>query len=147
MSDKESLLKSLTDLIDKHFGSTKKTTIIKQLDQELKEATFVVLVPDQVDAHGDIYDADVVKDACEDFEKSEQRTNLEHMFMVGEGVVEIKESFITDDDTFVGDTFIKKGSWLQTWKFNNEDIWKSVKDGHFNGLSVQCQGITEAINE
>lgn len=148
MSDKEGLLKAFSALLDKHFGSTKTPTIIKKFDNELQEATFVVLVPDQVDAHFDIYSEDAVRGACESFEKSEKRTNLEHMFMVGEGVAEIKESYVTEEDITVGDTPIKKGTWLQTWKFNDAEIWQDVKDGKWCGLSVQCNGLTEdVINE
>ena len=44
----------------------KKTNIpiFKQAKDELKQATFLVLAPDEVDLHGDIYDADEVRKAC-----------------------------------------------------------------------------------
>ena len=43
----------------------KKTNIpiIKQANEELKQATFLVLSSDEVDLHGDVYDANEVRKA------------------------------------------------------------------------------------
>ena len=60
----------------------KKTNIpiIKQANEELKQATFLVLSPDEVDLHGDVYDANEVRKACHNFNTYCRKANLLHLF-------------------------------------------------------------------
>lgn len=145
MINKEEFIKSFSELLDKAFGDTKNVEITKSLDEDKKLATFVVLAPEEVDAHGDIYSHDVVEDACYQYNEVCYKCNLEHLLMVEEDVAEVMESYIAPVDFQLDDRLIKKGTWLQTWKFNSDELWKQVKAGHWTGLSVQCMGTTEDI--
>ena len=47
--------------------TTQKVQITKAVNEELKQATFLVLAPDEVDLQGDTYSADEVRKACHNF--------------------------------------------------------------------------------
>jgi len=63
--------------------------------------------------------------------------NLDHSEVV-EGVYMI-ESFIIDDrkKTPEGFSELPKGSWFGSFKVENDDVWKQVKDGTFRGFSIE----------
>ena len=114
----------------------KKTNIpiIKQANEELKQATFLVLSPDEVDLHGDVYDANEVRKACHNFNTYCRKANLLHLFDTE--TFSIAESYIAPVEMQMGETIIKAGSWVSVLQFHNEDIWKDVKDENFTGVSI-----------
>ncbi|MEG2307296.1 MAG: XkdF-like putative serine protease domain-containing protein [Erysipelotrichaceae bacterium] len=114
----------------------KKTTIpiIKQANEELKQATFLVLAPDEVDLHGDIYDANEVRKACHNFNTHCRKANLLHLFDTE--TFSIAESYIAPVEMQMGETIIKAGSWVSVLQFHNDDIWNDVKDENFTGVSI-----------
>lgn len=120
-------------------------TIKKSLDEEQRKATFVVLAPDEVDLHGDIYTAEEIEKASDSFREHCQKANLAHMLMVDEQSVVITESYIAPVDMTIGEVNVTKGTWLQTWKFNDDSLWQGVKGGHWDGLSIQCKALTEEL--
>lgn len=144
MKNKEDLIKAFSSFLDDHFGGAK-VEIVKSLDEEKRKATFVVLAPEEVDGHGDIYSYEAVEKARDDYNTICKRQNLEHLLMIGEDVAEVSECYLTPTDFQLDDQFIKKGTWVQTWKFNSEELWQQVKDGEWTGLSVQCSGLTEDL--
>lgn len=117
-------------------SSWSKEPVFKAIDEELRQATFVVLEPDTVDAHGDIYDAAEVRKAKESFNKSCMNANLLHL--VKTTTFEIIESYIAPADMVVGEQFVSKGSWLCTIQVHDDEIWNGIKDGTYNGVSVGC---------
>lgn len=147
MTDKTDLVKSISDLLDKHFGATKNVEITKSLDEEKRKATFVVLAPEEVDGHGDIYSAEAIEKGFDSYVNKCNRLNVEHMFMIDDKVAEVVENYLTPVDFQLDDRLIKKGTWVQTWKIHNDHLWDLVKSGEFNGLSVQCKGKTEDLDE
>ena len=147
MLGKDELIKSFSEFLDNHFGATKKIEIAKSLNEDKKLATFVVLAPEEVDAHGDIYSHEVVEDACYQYNEYCNKCNLEHLLMVGDDVSEVIESYIAPVDFQLDDVLIKKGTWLQTWKFNSDELWQQVKDGEWTGLSIQCLGTIEDLED
>ena len=63
----------------------------------------------------------------------------------------ITQSFIAMDN-FKTDSGveIKKGAWLQWWSFPKDNetactLWKAVKSGEINGVSVGCNATVEDI--
>ena len=124
----------------------------KSLNEEKRLATFLVLEPQDEDyttsdLHGDWYDLDTVEDACHSFNRFCRKANLFHL--VDTTAFEFVESYITESDMLIGEESIKKGSWLAKIYVNKSDagdlIWKSIKSGEFNGLSVQCEGFVSDI--
>ena len=130
----------------------KAALIKKSLNEEKRLATFLVLEPQDEDyttsdLHGDWYDLDTVEDAWHSFNRFCRKANLFHL--VDTTAFEFVESYITEADMVLGEEPIKKGSWLAKIYVNKSDagdlIWKSIKSGEFNGLSVQCEGFVSDI--
>jgi len=130
----------------------KAVPIVKSLNEEKRLATFLVLEPQDEDLttsdlHGDWYDADTVESACHDFNRFCRKANLFHL--VDTTAFEFVESYISETEMNLGETFIKKGSWLAKIHVNDSEsgnlVWESIKSGEFNGLSVQCEGFVSDI--
>lgn len=129
--------------------TTKKRTsnvpVFKQAQEELKQATFLVLSPDEVDLHGDIYDAVEVRKACHNFNIHCRKANLLHLFETDS--FSIVESYISPVDMQMGETIIKAGSWLVVLQFYEESIWGGVKDGSYTGVSIGAIANAEPIED
>lgn len=125
----------------------KKTNIpiIKQANEELKQATFLVLSPDEVDLHGDVYDANEVRKACHNFNTYCRKANLLHLFDTD--TFSVVESYIAPVDMQMGETIIKAGSWLSVLQFNDDSIWEGVKNGDYTGVSIGGVAQAELLDE
>jgi len=154
--EKKKLLDSFSEWLDKNFGGSKEQPehqmeITKSVDSEQRMAMFVVLEPDTVDLHGDIYSSDEVEKACNSFNTHSMKANLFHKIETEKA--KIIQSFISPS-TFQLDSGkeIKKGTWLQWWHFPENDevsetLWKSVKTGKINGVSIGAKAMTQEIND
>jgi len=126
--------------------NTHAVLISKSLNTEKRLATFLVLEPQDPngttsDLHGDWYDEDMVEESCYNFNRfCKSKANVLHV--VSTDGYEFVESYITKSDSYIGDVFIKKGTWLATIfvKQGYDWIWEGILDGTFDGLSVQCTG-------
>ena len=123
----------------------KKTNIpiIKQANEELKQATFLVLSPDEVDLHGDVYDADEVRKACHNFNTYCRKANLLHLFDTD--AFSVVESYIAPVSMQMGETIIKAGSWLSVLQFTDESIWSEVKNGSYSGVSIGAKADAQEL--
>lgn len=140
----------IKNLIAKYLG--KKEMVLKKVDSEEMTITAVVLEPNPLedgvtnDLHNDYYTAEEVAKACASFNEHCKQPNLEHEVNVSKEVCEIVESFILPVAAMIGDQPVKKGSWIQVWKINDNDLWQAVKDGDFTGFSIGCQAeVTEIV--
>ena len=125
----------------------KKTNIpiIKQANEELKQATFLVLSPDEVDLHKNVYNANEVHKACHNFNTYCRKANLLHLFDTD--TFSVVESYIAPVGMQMGDTIIKAGSWLSVLQFTDEDIWTEVKTGNYTGVSIGAKADAEDLEE
>ena len=124
---------------------TSNVPIFKQAQEELKQATFLVLSPDEVDLHGDIYDATEVRKACHNFNTHCRKANLLHLFDTES--FSIVESYISPVEMQMGETIIKAGSWLSVLQFNDDEIWEGVKSGEYTGVSIGGVAQAESLEE
>lgn len=120
----------------------KNIQVIKSLNEEKRLATFVVLEPQEddgltTDLHGDTYSADAVEQACHDFNIQCRKANLLHMLDTTS--YEFVESYILPVEAEINNKVIKAGTWLAVIKAKEDWIWEGIKDGTFNGLSIQCK--------
>lgn len=152
----KSLIESIAELIEKHFGGSQKETesheveVTKSLDDEQRMALFVVLEPDVVDLHGDTYDAQEVEKACHNFNTYCRKANIFHAAETEDA--QIVESYIAPTTFSLEDgTTVTKGTWLQWWKFPQtevgEALWDGVKAGDFNGVSIGAKALTENLDD
>lgn len=128
--------------------------INKAYNEEKRLATFLVLEPQDADGttndlHEHWYDADTVEKACYNFNRYCMKANLLHLMPTS--AYSFLESYITKADMVLGDRFIKKGSWVATIHVDESElgqqIWDGIKSGYFNGLSIQCMGVLEDIED
>lgn len=153
--EEEKLLGAIKSFIKKMSGGAqeeqKTTDVVKSVDEDKKQATFLVLkaMSDETDPdlHGDVYYEEDVSKACHSYNTECMQANLGHLMMVEKGTALVLESYLAPVDFQLGDTYITKGSWLQVWQFANDDLWGEVKKGYWNGLSIQCTAEYEVIED
>jgi len=114
--------------------TTKTVPVIKALNEELMQALFVVMVPDEVDAHGDVTSEQEIRKACFNYNKYSREANLFH-----EGSTdsfELADSYILPISCFIGERFVKKGTWLATVQAKDDTLWELIKSGELCSLSI-----------
>lgn len=126
---------------------THTNNIMKSVDVDQRLFTAVVLRPDVVDSHGDIYSQDVVKQACHDYVAYCMNSNLQHQIELEKSDMKVVESYIAPVDISFEDGDVLKGDWVMVAKIENEDLWKACKNGDFTGFSVGCSGIIEELED
>jgi len=121
------------------------TPILKSLDEEKRLFTAVVLRPNEIDAHGDIYDSEVVEKAAHDYMIYSQGSNLQHLIPTDQAVV--VESYIAKASHTIGNGEIVEGDWIMTMKILDDGLWELCKEGVFTGFSVGCVGTVEMLDD
>ena len=119
--------------------------VVKATNEELKQATFLVLAPDEVDLHGDIYSADEVRKACHNFNQHCMKANLLHL--VETDTFDIVESYIAPVDMVLNDVIIKAGSWMSVLQVHSDVVWSDIKNGSLTGVSIGGRATTEYLEE
>lgn len=132
--------------MDKNSQNTPHTVqVVKSTNEELKQATFLVLAPEEVDLHGDIYSTDEVRKACHNFNQHSMTANLLHL--VETDSFSIVESYISQTEMVLGERLIKSGSWLVVTQMHTDEIWEEVKKGNLTGVSVGCIADVEYLED
>ncbi len=121
------------------------TQVAKAVNDELKQVTFVVMLPDQVDLHGDITTEDEVRKACHNFNKYCNRANLFHLTETNS--FDFAESYLAPIDFQLEGHEVKKGTWLATLQIHDDELWEGVKSGEFNGLSIGAMASVETLKD
>ena len=151
---KKSFTEALVQFVEKFFQENESEVasveVTKALDEEQRMAMFVVLIPDEVDLHGDTYSAEEVEKACNNFNTTSMKANLFHKVETEDA--KIVQSFINPTDFTTDDgREIKKGAWLQWWSFPEteigEKIWKAVKAGDITGVSIGAMATVETLDD
>lgn len=137
---KEGILKSLEAAPD-----TLQLPVSKAVNEELKQATFVVMVPNEVDLHGDITSEEEVRKACHNFNKYCRTANLFHLAQTD--TFEFAESYIAPTDFMLGDKLVTKGTWLCTIQSLDDNLWALIKSGEINGVSIGALAAVETIED
>lgn len=143
----------LYELLEKFFGGSEKDKsvpeVTKALDVEQRRALFVVLEPETVDLHGDIYSAEEVEKACINFNTHCNKANLFHQVEIE--TAKIEQSFISPAEFTLDDgRVIQKGTWLQWFYFpsgndESDKLWNQVKSGDICGVSIGCRAYVEKL--
>ncbi len=151
MDDIEKLFQKFIDFLK---SEKKEVSVAKAVDTEKRKALFVVLAPDEVDLHGDIYSTDEVEKACRSFNLHCQKANLFHRVETQDAEVEQSYTAPTDLklETPEGEKFIKKGTWLQQWHFPagnevSDKLWSMVKSGEIDGVSIGAMAKVENLDD
>lgn len=146
--NREELKELLLEIISPLLPKEKTAKIEKAVNEMERKALFVVLEPDTVDLHEDIYSAVEVEKAMKSFNTHCMRANLFHRVETQDA--EIIQSYTTPVDMYIGDREIKKGTWLQEWYFPKDNavsdkLWEKVLSGEINGVSIGAIGKEEIL--
>lgn len=81
--------------------------------------------------------------ACQKFAKENRNLNVKATHEASDNVedVFIFESFVSDENRVQqvkGFEELPYGTWFMTMKINNNDVWEKVKQGDFNGFSLEA---------
>lgn len=152
---KKSIKEAFEGFLEKHFGGSSEEVVqeefeevTKAVDTEQRMALFIAMEPDVVDAHGDITSEAEVEKACHNFNRANASANLYHM--VDTEHAEVVQSYIAPTNfTLDNGQEIRKGTWLMQFYFpeteEGEAIWKDVKSGELNGISIGAMAKVEEI--
>lgn len=121
-----------------------KLPITKAVNEELKQVTYVAMIPDHTDLHGDYTSEEEVRKAKESFNKSMMRANLFHMTMTD--TFSVIESYLAPCDMILNSQFVKKSTWLMTLQVHNDDVWQMIKDDEITGISIGALASVEKID-
>lgn len=119
--------------------------VTKAVDTDLMQATFVVMVPDEVDLHGDITSVEDVRKACHNFNKFCRKSSLFHL--VETDTFEIAESWVSPVDFSLDGKFVKKGTWLCTVQVHDDDLWQLIKKGDICSVSIGAMAKVQKIED
>ena len=119
--------------------------IEKQHNDELMQVTYVAMLPDSTDLTGDYTSAEDVRKAMESFNKSSMRANLFHRVMTDK--FHVVESYLAPTDFVLNEIPVTKGTWLMTFQINDENIWKMIKSGDINGISIGARATVETLED
>ncbi|MEO1338058.1 MAG: XkdF-like putative serine protease domain-containing protein, partial [Myxococcota bacterium] len=95
----------------------------------------VILEPEIVDAQGDIYSAEEVRQAAHRFMEDFGELGLMHQLRLNHQA-KIIESYIAPTDLVFPNTTIRKGTWLLAVRIVDDDLWHRVKTGELTGFSI-----------
>ncbi len=127
--------KARTLLNDAHRFA-KSATLIKGLDPSDERFVLgIVLEPEVVDAQGDIYSAEEVRQAAHKFMEDFGGLGLMHRYRVNDQV-KIAESYLAPGDFSIGEQPVRKGTWLLGVHVLSDELWGEVKDGSLSGFSI-----------
>ena len=108
-------------------------------DTEERYVMGIVLVPEERDAHGDIYSEDEVRKAQHRYMERYRDTaylGQQHGGVDVTGKLLILESYLAPVDFELGGVTVKKGTWLMAVRVVDDELWEAVKRGDFTGFSI-----------
>lgn len=71
--------------------------------------------------------------------------DVQHDFHIKEGAVTMIESYLTDDNK-KSPFDVEAGSWIITYKVNDNELWQQIKEGKINGFSIAGNFHLEKLN-
>lgn len=113
----------------------------EHVDEEEEFTIFgEVLIPEEIDAHEEIYSEKDVKNAAHYFMENFGNVGFMHKFFIN-GDVKILETFLAPTDLNFKSMLnkkrkVKKGTWLMRMRVLNNELWKNIKNGNLSGFSI-----------
>jgi len=116
----------------------KRVELLEKNDDE-QVVTAAALVPLRLDHQGDFLRADTIRDLAESyearFEDGEVYPGVMHAVFPDDGI-ELTNSRVLDEATTIGGKDLPAGSWVQTYKIEDSELWELVADGVLGGVSI-----------
>lgn len=127
-----------------------RTIRIVKADEERSEERYVfgvVLVPDEPDSQGDIYDATEVRKAAHSFMEhfGGDTFKIMHDGKAVDGVV-VLETYLSKVEERHADEVFPVGTWFLATRVENDDLWAAIQSGAFTGYSMGGTALREALD-
>ncbi len=119
--------------------------VTKAVNTDLMQATFIVMVPNEVDLHCDVISEEEVRKSCHSYNLHSRTANLFHL--VETDTFSVVESWISPVDFSLSGKFVKKGTWLCTVQVYDEQLWQLIKCGDICSVSIGAMARVENIEE
>jgi hypothetical protein len=119
--------------------------ISKAVNEELMQVTYVVMIPEEADLHGDETSENEVRKACHNFNQHCMKANLFHL--VETSSFSIVESYICPVDFILSEHLVKAGTWLCTLQIHDESVWTLIKSGDICAVSIGALASVEVVDE
>jgi len=129
--------------LDKSLFEKKSVKLLKEsLDKEKRLVYGVVIEPKSIDTDKEWTDEKEIEIACHNFMKYFQDFGIEHKISLSKGLV-LVENYINPSNCFINGVMLQKGSWVMVHYVEDEEIWKSIKEGELTGYSFEGLGFLE----
>jgi hypothetical protein len=107
---------------------------ISKVQEELREVTGEVLIPEETDLQKEIYSEDTIRKSMIDFMKDYQTLGEMHKS-------DARKSFIIENyqapiNFEFNGRHIKKGTWMLTTKILDDGLWDDIRTGKYTGYSI-----------
>ncbi|QLK25420.1 XkdF-like putative serine protease domain-containing protein [Natrinema zhouii] len=117
---------------------TKRVDFVAKDDDE-QIATGIVMVPDKVDLQRDFVREDTIRGFADQFgdfmEVGQADGGLMHAVWPSDWM-ELERNEVLDEAAEIGGKEAPAGAWIQSWKFNDDDLWQLVKDDILGAFSI-----------
>lgn len=115
-----------------------KRVAFKEADDDRQVATGVVMVPNKVDLQGDFERPDTIRDLAEGFMERLANGDAEGgiMHAAFPGHSTLVENTVLDEAREIGGEDVPAGAWVQSWKFDDNELWTLVRDDILSGYSI-----------
>ena len=108
--------------------------------------TGVVLVPNKVDAQGDIISPEAIAKASFDFaQRYGTETQIGYMHKEFDKDLRMIESYIAPSEMNLDGYNVPKGSWVMSVKVIDKDVWSRVQQNEIRGFSIG--GVAQSVRE
>ena len=132
------------------FNKSKKTLYFANDEQRIvtgvmiSEGTPIYRNDEQLGEHYVVFDKDTIKTIVNKFFKNGFIANVNEMHNSEKKVdgVYLIESYLVDEAKGIkpnnlGEDIVRDGSWVASYRIDNDDVWNKVKSGEFKGFSVE----------
>lgn len=150
--DTTNTLKAMfSDLLQKHFGSTKcDKMVIKAFDEEKMEAIEPLFIcAGDVDAHGDTYTPEEARMMVNNLSKAisdgHVTGNLFHKMDTDKFTIE--KVWMNEVECMIGETLVPENQPIVKVKFHCPVAWEKRKTGQLAGLSIGAQAEWENVDD
>jgi hypothetical protein len=108
-------------------------------DDDLQQATGVVMVPDKADLQNDFAREETIRGFADQFETFAEAGQAGGGIMHTvwpDGWMELERNEVLDEAEEIGEKTVDAGAWVQTWAINNDALWGLIEENVLEGYSI-----------
>jgi len=125
-------------------GTLERRVEFKATDADRRVAIGGVMVPDKVDLQGDFAETALIEQFSDSFmellQDGDGTPGVMHSVFPTSHVT-LAENRILDEAREIGGKEFPAGSWIQGWKFTDDELWSLVEDGILSAYSIGARNV------